>query len=240
MLCKRLVIVLTFNDGVLTRTKKFSPDYIYTKNFVDVLDVDEMVFLDVTRGGNREAFFRGIGAIMDNCFAPTTLGGGIRTLDDVKEFFDNGADKVTVNTGALLRPDLIGDIAVKYGSQAVVLSIDARGDRVYSHCGQERTDWSPVEWANRGVSLGAGEILINSLDRDGSLQGYDLEMNQAVAEAVSVPVMFLGGAGNWQHLVDGVNAGADAVCTQVIHHFTGNSITAAKRYMADKGIHVRS
>lgn len=239
MLCKRVVLVLTFNDGVLFRTKLFNPDYRYTHQFVDSYLVDEMVLLDITRGGNRRAFFSAVEGIVDECFVPMTLGGGIRELDDVKEFFDNGADKITVNTGAIEHPGLITQIANKWGSQAVVLSIDAMGGRVYSQAGATDTGRTPIEWAKEGAERGAGEILITSIERDGSLQGYDLDLIKSIAESVTVPVMALGGAGNWQHFVDGIDAGADAVCTQIIHHFTQNSMIAAKQYMKDKGVAVR-
>ena len=240
MLCKRLVLVLTFNDGVLFRTKLFTPDYRYSHRFVDSWLVDEMVLLDVTRGGSRPAFFRAAEGIINECFVPMTLGGGIRSIDDVGEFFDAGADKITVNTGALERPSLISDIAERYGNQAVVLSIDVKGKETFSHYGSKPTGLTAVEWAREGVERGAGEILLTSIERDGSLQGYDLETLQAITDAVNVPVMVLGGAGNWQHFVDGADAGADAVCTQIIHHFTKNSIAAAKRFMADKGVRVRN
>jgi len=232
-------MVLTLNNGVLTRTKLFNPDYIYTRSQVDSWLVDEMVMLDVTRGGDREAFLKGAGEIIDECFVPMTLGGGIRSIDDVMGFFDSGADKISVNTGAIERPELITEIANKWGKQAVVLSIDAKGGRVWSDCGREQTDLTPVEWAKEGVERGAGEILITSMERDGSLQGYDLDLIGSIADAVSVPVMALGGAGSWRHFVDGINAGADAVCTQVIHHFTKSSMAAAKQFMSDKGIKVR-
>lgn len=247
MLRKRLITVLTFNEGILFRTKMFTPDYRYTLNFVDTWSIDEIVVLDVTRpsGSARAAFREVIGHFSRNCFVPLSAGGGVRNLDDVKELLALGADKIVVNTGALERPDLIGEIADRYGSQCVVLSIDAKRStdgryEVYSTFGSHPTGFQPTDWAKRGEALGAGEILITSIDRDGSLQGYDLKLGSQVADAVSLPVLLCGGAGNWQHFVDGFNQGkASAVCTANIYHFTEASIRNAKKFLAQAGIPVR-
>ncbi len=246
MLRKRLITVLTFCDGVLFRTKEFTPDYRYTLNFVDAWSVDEIVVLDVTRPGDgkRESFFDVIRRFATNCHVPLAAGGGIRTTRDVEAFLELGADKVVVNSGAVERPELITEIAKLYGSQCVVLSIDARktgnGYEVMSHFGKRPTSMSPIEWARRGQELGAGEILVTSIERDGSLNGYDLELCRAVVDAVSVPVLVCGGAGSWRHFVEGfVEGGASAVCTANIYHFTETSILSAKRYLAKNGIEVR-
>lgn len=246
MLRKRLVTVLTFNDGVLFRTKLFTPDYRYTHNFVDTWSVDEVVALDVTRPGqgDKENFFKVVSHLARNCFVPLSAGGGIRTTDDVKRFMDVGADKVVVNTGALRRPELISEIARGYGAQCVVLSIDARKTaegryEVNSDFGARPTGRDPAQWARQGEELGAGEILVTSIERDGSLEGYDLDLSRRVIEAVGVPVLVLGGAGAWQHFVDGLRAGASAVCTQNIYHFTDTSITSAKKFLAKNGFAVR-
>jgi cyclase len=246
MLRKRIVTVLTFNDGVLFRTKLFQPDYRYTLNFVDAWSVDEIVVLDVTRGGGgRQAFEPVIRDFASRCFVPLAAGGGIRTTDDVHRFMRLGADKVVINTGALLRPELISDVARAYGSQCVVLAIDAkrRDDASYevmSHCGSHATGWTPQSWAREGERLGAGEVLITSIERDGSLQGYDLELSRSVAEAVKVPTLVLGGCGNWEHMAQVLTQGqASAACTQNIYHFTDASIRAAKKVLDGKGIPVR-
>ena len=246
MLRKRLVTVLTFNDGVLFRTKLFTPDYRYTHNFVDTWSVDEVVALDVTRPGqgDRENFFKVVSHLARNCFVPLAAGGGIRTTLDVKRFMEVGADKVVVNTGALRRPELISEIARGYGAQCVVLSIDARGTaeggyEVHSDFGARPTGLDPAEWARQGEALGAGEVLVTSIERDGSLEGYDLDLSRRVIEAVGVPVLVLGGAGSWQHFVDGFRAGAAAACTQNIYHFTDTSIGSAKKFLAKNGIAVR-
>jgi len=248
MLRKRLVTVLTFSDGVLFRTKLFTPDYRYTLNFVDAWSVDEIVVLDVTRPGqgSKETFFEVIQEFASKCFVPLAAGGGIRSADDVKTFLGLGADKVVVNTGALRTPELITAIAESYGTQCVVLSLDAKreaggGYQVYSDFGAQPTGLSPAEWAAKAEALGAGEIMVTSIERDGSLQGYDLELCRAVADAVSVPVLILGGAGSWKHFVQGFEAGgAAAACTQNIYHFTESSIRSAKAYLENAGIDVRT
>lgn len=245
MLRHRLVTVLTFNDGTLFRTKLFEPDYRYTHNFVDSWLVDEIVMLDVTReGGDNQVFLEVVQSFAHDCFVPLSVGGGIRTLDDVRRFMAVGADKVMVNSGAVERPGLISEIASAYGSQCVVLSIDARrtddGYEVYAGCGAEPIGLDPAEWAKEGEELGAGEILITSIERDGSLQGYDLDLCRRVSEAVTVPVLVLGGAGSWKHFVEGIEqGGASAVCTQNIYHFTESSILSAKKFLADRGVAVR-
>lgn len=246
MLRKRLVTVLTFNNGVLFRTKLFQPDYRYTLNFVDAWSIDEIVVLDVTRPGegDRENFLSVISSFARRCFVPLAAGGGIRTLDDVRRFMAVGADKVVVNTGAIERPQFITEIARLYGSQCVVLSIDARkvGNRyeVFSTFATRAAGREVGAWAKEAESLGAGEILLTAIERDGFLQGFDLELCRLVSEAVRVPILVLGGAGNWQHMVDAFRiGGASAVCTQNIYHFTEASIRSAKAYLAKADIDVR-
>ena len=247
MLRKRLITVLTFNDGVLFRTKEFTPDYRYTLNFVNTWSVDEIVVLDVTRPGegNRGNFERVVRRFAKNCFVPLTVGGGIRTMEDVRAFLALGADKVIVNTGAVDRPELIMEISNTYGAQCVVLSIDAaRHDdsnyEVMAGFGRSPTGMAPAQWARRGVELGAGEILVTSIERDGSLGGYDLSLCRMVSEAVSVPVLICGGAGSWKHFHDGfLKGGASAVCTANIYHFTETSIKSAKQFLKKRGVAVR-
>ncbi|TAN43898.1 MAG: imidazole glycerol phosphate synthase subunit HisF [Rhodospirillales bacterium] len=251
MLRKRLITVLTFQEGVLCRTKMFEADYRYTQNFIDAWSVDEIVALDITRGASerplseRKAFRQVVEQLAERCFVPLAVGGGIRSLDDVSAAMSMGADKVVLNTGALLDPHLIGRAASHYGSQCVIVSIDARrlSDgtyRVFSDCGRQDTGLEAVSWAVRAQNAGAGEILLTSIERDGSLLGYELELSSSVAKSVSTPVLICGGAGNWQHFVDGIRIGlADAVCTSNIYHFTETSIRSAKTYMARAGIDVR-
>lgn len=247
MLRKRLVTVLTFNDGVLFRTKLFEPDYRYTLNFVDAWSVDEVVILDVTRPGkgDRENFYKVVDHFARSCFVPLAVGGGIRDLDEVRKLMRMGADKVVLNTGALERPEFITETARLYGAQCVVLSIDGKktgeGEyEAYSTFGTTPTGMTPAEWAAKGEELGAGEVLITSIERDGWLQGYDLDLCRQVTEAVNVPVLVLGGAGSWKHFSEAFDdCGVSAVCTQNIFHFTEQSIHSAKAFLARKGIDVR-
>lgn len=247
MLRQRLITVLTFNDGVLFRTKLFQPDYRYTLNFVDAWSVDEIVVLDITRPGegDRRSFYDVVERFARDCFVPLTVGGGIRDLDEVRRLMAVGADKVAVNTGALADPSLITDVATSYGTQCCVVSVDARrrtdgGYEVYAAFGHEPTGRDPAEWARAAEAAGAGEVLVTSIDRDGSLAGYDLELCRQVVDAAGVPVLICGGAGNWKHFVDGFRTGgASAVCTANIYHFTENSIRSAKTYLAKAGILVR-
>jgi imidazole glycerol-phosphate synthase subunit HisF len=247
VLHKRLVTVLTFNDGVLFRTKLFNPDYRYTLNFVDAWSVDEIVILDVTRPGqgDRANFDAVVRKFASQCFVPLSVGGGIRTLDDVRHLIALGADKVVVNSAMTERPELLGEIANQYGSQCVVCSIDARRGadgsyEAFTHLASRRTGHSAAAWAQRAQELGAGEILITSVERDGALSGYDLELCRSVVEAVRLPVLINGGAGKWEHFVEGfTQGGASAVCTTNIYHFTEASICSAKAYLARAQIPVR-
>jgi cyclase len=247
MLRKRVVTVLTFCDGVLFRTKLFRPDYRYTLNFVDAWSVDEIVVLDVTRPGEGDPanFEMVVRDFARRCFVPLSVGGGIRAPDDVRRYMALGADKVIINTGALEQPDLIDEIARAYGAQCVVLSIDAKKHEdghyeVFGNFAKDATGRNPLEWAREGEARGAGEILIMSVERDGWLQGYDLDLSSAVADAVGVPVLILGGCGTWKHMLEGFREGhASAVCTQNIYHFTETSIQSAKNYLEKAGIEVR-
>ncbi len=248
MLRKRLVTVLTFNEGTLFRTKLFEPDYMYTHEFVDLWSIDEIILLDVTRNRTQQShedFLKIVTHFAKYCFVPMSVGGGIRNIGDVQTYMKAGADKIVVNTGALMRPELIQEISHLYGAQCVVLSIDARkkeggGYEVYGSFASEGMNKTPAQWASFAESLGAGEILITSVERDGSLSGYDLDLCKEVVQAVRAPVLILGGAGAWQHFVDAIlQGGASAVCTQNIYHFTETSIQSAKSYMARAGIAVR-
>lgn len=247
MLKKRLITVLTFNDGVLFRTKLFNPDYRYTHNFIDSWSIDEIVILDITRtgDGNKENFYNMVKTVATKCFVPLGVGGGVKTVDDFKKLLRIGADKVIINTEAVKNPQLITEAAKLFGTQCVVVSIDARKHEdgkyeVYTEFGQKPTGMDPVEWAKKAQILGAGEIMITSIERDGFLEGYDNTLNKMVSEAVDIPVLVCGGAGKWQDFVDGFLLGkASAVCTTNIYHFTETSIKSAKNYMKNAGIDVR-
>jgi cyclase len=211
---------------------------------------DEITFLDITASHEgRETTVHTVEAIAGQVFIPLTVGGGIRTLDDIRTMLNAGADKVSINTAAVFNPDFVRDAAERFGSQCIVVAMDAKkvslpGEagrwEIFTHGGRKATGIDAVEWARRMVSYGAGEILLTSMDRDGTKSGFDLALNRAVSDSVSVPIIASGGVGNLQDLVDGVLTGhADAVLAASIFHFGEYSIPEAKRYMADKGITMR-
>lgn len=247
MLKKRLVVVLTFDNGVLFRTRNFHPDYRYTLNFVDAWAVDEIVVLDITRPGRgeRDNFYEVVKEFADRCFVPLAAGGGVRTIDDFKTLLNIGADRVVINTESVRRPDFITEAAKLFGSQCVVVSIDARRNKrgkyeVFTEFGTKATGLEPAPWARKAQELGAGEIMITSIEKDGSLEGYDNELNRMVSEVLDIPILVSGGAGKWQDFVDGfVHGKASAVGTTNIYHFTETSIKSAKQYLKKAGIDVR-
>ncbi len=220
----------------------------------DVEGADELVFLDITASSdNRETTVEMVRRVADEVYIPFTVGGGIRTLEDARRMLRAGADKVSVNTAAVERPELITEIASEFGVQCVVCAIDAkrrvddtagwevaRGWEVYLHGGRTPTGIDAVEWAQEAVRRGAGEILLTSMDRDGTRQGFDLELTEAIVDAVTVPVIASGGVGTIGHLVDGVAIGrADAVLAASIFHFREHTVAEAKAEMAAAGITVR-
>lgn len=209
-------------------------------------EVDEIVLVDILNHKlEGDLDFESISEFGQDCFVPLTVGGGITHIDQVQKLLRSGADKVSINTASFLRPELISEIASRHGVQCVVASIDVRTvtNRVwkcYTHAGQKPTGRSVVDWAKEVVDRGAGEILLTSIDRDGTMQGYDLELIQQVVQAVNVPVIASGGAGNYQHMVDAVlQAGASAVAAASIFHFTELTPAGAKAAMKLAGIPVR-
>ena len=212
----------------------------------DAEGADELVFLDITASSdNRQTMVDVVARTADQVFIPFTVGGGIRSVEDARRMLRAGADKVSVNTSAVQRPDVITEIAAEFGSQCVVCAIDARsrpsgGWEVFLHGGRTPTGIDAVEWAVRAAGHGAGEILLTSMDRDGTKDGFDLVLTRAICNAVDVPVIASGGVGNLQHLVDGVTiAGADAVLAASIFHFGEYTIAEAKEAMTRAGITVR-
>lgn len=247
MLKKRLVTVLTFNDGVLFRTKQFEPDYRYTLSFVDAWSVDEVVAIDVTRPGHgkRGTFLSVIEQLASRCFVPLTVGGGIQSTEDISTFLRSGADKVLIGSAGFRNEALINQSAELYGSQCLVAAVDARlvdgSYRCFVDQGRTEIDRAPDQLARRFEMLGAGEILLQSIDRDGSLEGYDNTLNRLVADTVNIPVLVCGGAGRWDHFVTAfVEGHAAAACTNCIYHFTETSILSAKRTLLAAGIDVRT
>lgn len=209
-------------------------------------EVDELVIVDISATPEGRLVDVGeIDDLADECFMPLTVGGGARSADDFRRILRAGADKVAVNTGAVENPDLIAEASSRFGAQCVVLSIDYRrtpegGYEVYTHCGAEATGLDPVAWAAEGAARGAGEILLTSVERDGTMEGYDLELTRRVAEAVSIPVIAAGGAGSYEHMYQVVEEGhASAVAAASIFHFTQQTPLEAKRFLAGKGVPVR-
>ena len=207
---------------------------------------DELVFLDITASSdNRATTIEMVERVAEEVFLPFTVGGGIRTLDDARRMLRAGADKVSVNTAAVERPELISEIAEVFGTQCVVCAVDARRTpsgtfEVFLHGGRTPTGIDAVEWAVSAVTMGAGELLVTSMDRDGTREGFDHELNSAISSRVNVPVIASGGVGSLEHLADGVILGnADAVLAASIFHFGEHTIAEAKQMMTDRGIRVR-
>jgi cyclase len=215
----------------------------------DLEGADELVFLDITASSdNRQTTVDMVRHVAEQVYIPFTVGGGIRTLEDARTMLHAGADKVSVNTAAVERPVLISEIAEVFGNQCVVCAIDAKrrsndvadGWEVYLHGGRTPTGIDAVAWAVRAVELGAGELLLTSMDRDGTREGFDLELTRAISEAVNVPIIASGGVGTLDHLVEGVHdGGADAVLAASIFHFGEHTVAEAKAMMIDAGIAVR-
>ncbi len=243
MLRNRLITVLTFFNGVLFRTKLFKPDYRYTSNFVDMWSVDEIVMIDISKVKYKSTFISVIDNFAQNCFVPLTVGGGIKKTEDAKKYLDVGADKIILNSGAIKDPKVITKIAKSYGSQCVIVGIDFKRIKnqfkIYSQSGEKVESLDPVKWAKEIENLGAGEIFLNSIDRDGSLSGYDLDFLKTISQNVKIPIIIGGGAGNWKHFLEGIKNGADAVSTNNIYHFTEKSIINAKKFLNQNEVSIR-
>jgi cyclase len=214
----------------------------------DAEGADEITFLDITASSDdRDTMLHVVEAVAGEVFIPLTVGGGIRSLDDIRRLLNAGADKVSINTAAVHDPEFVKAAAERFGSQCIVVAIDAKQVEedpprweIFTHGGRKPTGLDAIEWARRMAGYGAGEILLTSMDRDGTRSGFDLALTRAISEAVDVPVIASGGVGTLDHLVEGVNAGAaDAVLAASIFHFGEYTIEAAKRHMAEHGIEVR-
>ncbi len=251
MLAKRIIPCLDVKDGRVVKGVNFvnlqdAGDPVENGKFYDAEGADELVFLDITASSDRrEIILDMVKHVAETVHIPFTVGGGVRTIEDVRTILENGADKVSINTAAVENPDIIGESAVRFGSQCILVAIDAkRNDRgswtVYLHGGRTRTDLDAVEWAAGAEKLGAGEILLTSMDRDGTKEGYDLELTGRISETVSIPVIASGGAGTVEHLYEGFTRGkADAVLAASIFHFREISIREVKEQLAEQGIPVR-
>ena len=252
MLSVRIIPCLDVTDGRVVKGIKF-------KQLVDAGDpvdcakayqeqgADELVFLDITASSDERNIMRDVvSQTAEQCFMPLTVGGGLRNVDDIDAMLRSGADKISLNTAAVANVDLVDRASSRFGNQCIVVAIDAKrlaGTdrwRVYTHGGRKDTGLDAVEWAQKVVRHGAGEILLNSMDQDGMQTGYDLELNRRISEAVAVPVIASGGAGNLQHMVDVLTEGkASAVLAASIFHFGSYTIGQCKDYLADHGVPVR-
>ena len=251
MFTKRIIPCLDVNRGRVVKGVNFvdlkdAGDPVEIARAYDAAGADELVFLDITAScENRDTVTDMVRAVASSVFIPFTVGGGIRTVDDFKKLLREGADKISVNSAAIDRPQLITEAAEKFGSQCVVVAIDARrradgGWNIYKHGGRLDTGIDAVWWAKKVEALGAGEILLTSMDCDGTKAGYDLELTQTVADAVNIPVIASGGAGTLEHFYEAFTKGkADAVLAASLFHYKELEIGQVKNYLAEKGISVR-
>ena len=254
-LAKRIIPCLDVDNGRVVKGVKFvdirdAGDPVEIAKRYDQQGADELTFLDITASSDeRETMVHVVEEVAGEVFIPLTVGGGIRQSADIRRMLNAGADKVAINTAAVHKPEFVKEAAQRFGSQCIVVAIDAKQVsaqdeplrwEIFTHGGRKATGIDAVEWAQRMVNYGAGEILLTSMDRDGTKQGFDLALTRAISDAVSVPVIASGGVGTLQHLVDGIKEGhADAVLAASIFHFAEYSIEEAKRAMAAQGIEVR-
>jgi len=251
MLSKRIIPCLDVTAGRVVKGVNFvelrdAGDPVEIARRYDDQGADEITFLDITATSDeRDLILNIIEDVASQVFIPLTVGGGVRAVADVRRLLNAGADKVGMNSAAVANPDLVSDAAAKYGSQCIVVAIDAKQTQpglweVFTHGGRKNTGINAIAWAEEVAKRGAGEILLTSMDRDGTKNGFDLELTRAVSDAVSCPVIASGGVGNLQHLADGITKGhADAVLAASIFHFGEHTVGEAKRLMASQGIPVR-
>jgi cyclase len=252
MLKVRIIPCLDVKDGRVVKGVQFvdlrdAGDPVEQARVYDAAGADELTFLDITASHeNRDTIFDVVRRTAEQCFMPLTVGGGVRTIEDIRKLLLAGADKVSINSAAVARPEFVREAAKKYGDQCIVVAIDARGSgpgkwEVFTHGGRKGTGLDAVDWARRMTDHGAGEILLTSMDRDGTKSGFDLALTRAVSDAVPVPVVASGGVGSLDDLVDGVTkGGASAVLAASIFHFGMFTIAQAKEHLARAGVPVRS
>ena len=254
-LAKRIIPCLDVDNGRVVKGVKFvdirdAGDPVEVARRYDREGADEITFLDITASSDdRETMVHVVERVASEVFIPLTVGGGIREAEDVRRMLNAGADKVAINTAAVFNPEFVKQATERFGSQCIVVAIDAKqvsteGEplkwELFTHGGRKPTGLDAVAWAKRMADYGAGEILLTSMDRDGTKIGFDNQLTRAIAEAVPIPVIASGGVGNLQHLVDGIKLGeADAVLAASIFHFAEYTVGEAKRYMAERGIEVR-
>lgn len=254
-LAKRIIPCLDVDNGRVVKGVQFvdirdAGDPVEVAKRYDEQGADEITFLDITASHHgRDTTIHTVQAIAEQVFIPLTVGGGIRTVDDIRNMLNAGADKTAINSAAIYNPEFVKEAAEKFGSQCIVIAIDAKkvsaeGEpnkwEIFTHGGRKPTGIDVIEWAVKMTGYGAGEVLLTSMDQDGVKKGFDLELTRAVSEAVSVPVIASGGVGNLQHLADGVLEGkADAVLAASIFHFGEHTVEEAKLHMQAQGIEVR-
>ena len=252
MLKARIIPCLDVKDGRTVKGVNFvnlvdAGDPVEQARLYDSQGADELCFLDITASHeNRDTLYDVVRGTAEQCFMPLTVGGGVRTVDDVRTLLAAGADKVSINTAAVERPEFVAEAAERFGSQCIVVAIDAKATgqgryEIFTHGGRNPTGLEAVEWAVRMAAAGAGEILLTSMDRDGTRQGYDIPLTRAIADAVSIPVIASGGVGTLDHLVEGVRDGhATAVLAASIFHFGEYSIAEARARLHEAAIPVRA
>lgn len=254
-LAKRIIPCLDIDKGRVVKGVKFvdirdAGDPVEAARRYDQQGADELVFLDITASSEeRETLFDIVEAVAGQVFIPLTVGGGVRTPKDVRRLLKAGADKVAINTAAVANPDVVSESASRYGAQCIVIAIDAKRVskkkepprwEVFTHGGRKSTGIDVIEWAREMTRRGAGEILLTSMDKDGTKSGFDLELTRAVSEAVETPVIASGGVGTLEHLAEGLDQGAaDAVLAASIFHFAEHTVGEAKAYLAERGVPVR-
>ena len=251
MLAKRIIPCLDVTGGRVVKGVNFvelrdAGDPVEIARRYDEQGADEITFLDITASSDdRDIILHIIEAVAAQVFIPLTVGGGVRQVEDVRRLLNAGADKVSMNTAAVNNPQLVADASARVGSQCIVVAVDAKQTapgrwEVFTHGGRKNSGLDAIEWARKVETLGAGEILLTSMDRDGTKAGFDLALTRAVADAVGIPVIASGGVGTLQHLADGVTAGrADAVLAASIFHYGEYTVRQAKEYMRGRGIEVR-
>ena len=249
-LAKRIIPCLDVTAGRVVKGVNFvelkdAGDPVEIASRYDREGADELTFLDITASSDaRDIILHVIEAVAEQVFIPLTVGGGVRQVEDVRRLLNAGADKISINTAAVMNPRLVQEAADRYGSQCIVVAIDAKRAgshwEVFTHGGRKPTGLDAQEWAAKMQQLGAGELLLTSMDRDGTKSGFDLDLTRAISDAVDVPIIASGGVGNLQHLVDGVQVGhADAVLAASIFHFGEYTVGEAKDYMRRQGVEVR-
>ncbi len=253
MTAKRIIPCLDVDAGRVVKGVRFvdirdAGDPVEVARRYDAMGADELTFLDITASHEgRETLYEVVEAVASQVFIPLTVGGGVRSVADVRRLLNAGADKVTINTTAVHHPERVEEAAGRFGSQCIVVAVDAKQVQqdpprweVFTHGGRNPTGLEAISWSQRMAELGAGEILLTSMDRDGTREGFDLALTRAVADAVPVPVIASGGVGSLEHLADGVDqGGADAVLAASIFHFGDYTVAEAKAHMAARGIEVR-